>query len=184
MRRWSKVVLVGVVLLAGVAVADARCPDPTQGPGQARPFDVPPSLLVPAVPRPAPSASGPPLLVPAPGGDGDSWQDDRGREYRLGMVDAPEHDECYGSEATAERRRLTAGGFRADVYATDSYGRGVAVVTLPDGANLNVRLARQGFVDDRYVDDFRSEHSTLAAELDAAFEEARRQGRGLWGACP
>ena len=156
MPSWSNVLLVGAVALAAAAVVDGR---------RAEPGDPPAALL------------------PAPGGDGDSWQDTRGREYRLGLVNAPEHDECFGPEATAERRRLTAGGFEAEVYAEDRYGRGLSVVTLPDGRTLNVHLAGEGFADDRYLDDFRSEHPQLAARLDVAFAEARREGRGLWSAC-
>lgn len=128
-------------------------------------------------------AGEPALKTAAPHGDGDSWRDTDGQEYRLGMVNAPEVDECFGPEATAERQRLTADGFRAYVYATDRYGRGVSVVTLADGRNLNVHLARQGFADDRYLDDFADEHPQLAAELDVAFEQARSERRGLWGTC-
>src|SRR5476649_1728023 len=57
-----------------------------------------------------------PLLMPAGGGGGDSWHDATGHEYRLGLVNTPEYNECYGSEATAKRKELTAHGFRADVY--------------------------------------------------------------------
>ncbi len=124
-----------------------------------------------------------PQLRPAPGGDGDSWKDTEGREYRLGLVNTPEVDECFGREATAERQRLTQDGFRAVVYAEDRYGRGLSVVTLPDGRSLNVHLARQGFADDRYLTQFRAENRRLAAQLDEAFAEARRERRGLWGAC-
>ena len=99
------------------------------------------------------------------------------------IVNAPEVDDCFGAEATAERQRLTAGGFRADVYSTDRYGRSVAVVTLRDGRNLNVHLALHGFADDRYLDQFRSEHPELADELGAAFAAAKAERRGLWGAC-
>jgi len=35
-----------------------------------------------------------PLLMPAGGGDGDSWHDTAGREYRLGLVNTPEYAEC------------------------------------------------------------------------------------------
>ena len=154
MPSWSKVLLAGALAVACAAVVDARDDPPASTPAR-----------------------------DSVGGDGDSWRGADGREYRLGLVNAPEHDECFGPEATAERRRLTAGGVRADAYATDRYGRDVSVVTLPDGRNLNVHLARQGFVDDRYLADFRAEHPRLAAELDVAFAEARRERRGLWGAC-
>ena len=140
------------------------------------------ALVVLAVVVPDGRTSGD-LLRAAPGGDGDSWRDASGPERRLGLVNAPEHDECFGPEATAERRRLTAKGYRAEAYATDAHGRSVSVVTLADGLGLNLHLARQGFVDDRYLDDFRSEHPALAAELEVAFAEARRERRGLWGAC-
>ena len=131
----------------------------------------------------SPAAGSGPLLHEAPHGDGDSWKDTAGREYRLGMVNAPEVTECYGAQATKERQRLLAGGFRADVYSKDRYGRGVSEVTLPDGTSLNVLLARTGFVDDRYLAQFRDEKPDLAKRLDAAFAEAKRRHVGLWGAC-
>ena len=124
-----------------------------------------------------------PLLMPASGGDGDSWHDTAGREYRLGLVNTPEHNECYGSEATAKRKELTAHGFRANVYAHDVYGRGVSVVTTPNGVNVNVYLARYGFANDKYLSQFRHENPKLAAQLDNAFAKARSEHRGLWSAC-
>ena len=130
-----------------------------------------------------PKASSP-LLMPAGGGDGDSWHDTKGREYRLGLVNTPEYDECYGSEATAKRKELTAHGFRADVYAHDVYGRGVSLVTTANGVNVNVYLARYGFANDKYLSQFRHENPELAAQLDIAFAKARAEGRGLWSACP
>jgi endonuclease YncB( thermonuclease family) len=123
------------------------------------------------------------LLQPASGGDGDSWKDTSGREYRLGLVNAPEYNACYGSRATAARERLVAGGFRAQVYTTDRYGRSVAVVTTAGGNNVNVWLARNGYADDRYLAQFRHENPALAAELDQAFALAKREHLGLWGAC-
>ncbi len=99
------------------------------------------------------------------------------------MVNAPEADECFGPEATAKRTALTADGFRADSYTVDTYGRSVSVVTTASGLNLNVHLARTGFVDDRYLAQFRSENPSLAAELDRAFAAARAERAGLWGRC-
>lgn len=124
------------------------------------------------------------LLHAAPHGDGDSWKDTQGREYRLGLVNTPELNECYGQTAAAERRRLVRAGFTADVYATDTHGRSVAVVYLADGRNLNVYLARHGFANDKYLAEFRHENPPLARELDAALAAARRERAGLWGACP
>ena len=131
-----------------------------------------------AKPKPAPA-----LLHAAPGGDGDSWKDTAGREYRLGLVNAPETNECYGNVATSKRKQLVAGGFRARVYTHDSYGRSVSVVSLPDGTNLNVWLARHGYVNDKYLAQFRFEEPSLAGQLDVAFAAAKREKAGLWSAC-
>ncbi len=129
----------------------------------------------------APSAAA--LLAAAPGGDGDSWKDTTGREYRLGLVNTPELDECFGRAASDRRKALVRQGFRAQVYATDRYGRSVAAVTLADGRNLNLLLAETGHADDRYLAAHRAENPSLARELDAAFASAKAQRLGLWGAC-
>lgn len=134
----------------------------------------------PTDPRPA---AAPALLQDAGDGDGDSWHDTAGNEYRLGLVNTPERDECFGSEATSERKRLTASGFRARQYATDDYGRAVSVVTTPAGVNVNVHLARRGFADDRYLERFRRENPALAVELDEAFSAAKAEAAGLWSSC-
>lgn len=101
----------------------------------------------------------------------------------MGLVNTPEFDECYGSQATAKRKQLVAGGFRPRPYASDGYGRRVSVITLPDGTNLNVWMARNGYADDRYLAEFRHENLLLATQLDAAFAAAKRGRLGLWGAC-
>jgi endonuclease YncB( thermonuclease family) len=129
---------------------------------------------------PAPAGD---LLDAGSGGDGDSWRDTHGRQYRLGLVNTPETDECFGSQATAERTARTADGFRADVYTVDRHGRHVSMVTTADGTNLNVHLARHGFADDRYLAQFRHENPSLAAELDRAFAAAKAESAGLWGEC-
>jgi endonuclease YncB( thermonuclease family) len=200
MRAHTKAVLgLAAVVVLGVATTDDEPPQATST-GAGRPAVDPPAQPAPPpaaeVPRPSSRPAGPPgteepgasrprsgLLRPAGGGDGDSWRDTEGREYRLGLVNTPEHDECFGPEATAERKQRTAAGFHADVYAIDGYGRSVAVVTLADGTNLNVWLARQGYADDRYLGDFRAENPVLAAQLDQAFAAAEREQAGLWGAC-
>jgi endonuclease YncB( thermonuclease family) len=123
------------------------------------------------------------LLYAARGGDGDSWKDAAGREYRLGLVNAPETGECFGAVATRTRKELVATGFRAETYTIDRYGRRVSVVTLADGRNLNAFLARHGYADDRYLSTFRSENPALAAQLDPAFAAAKAERAGLWAAC-
>jgi endonuclease YncB( thermonuclease family) len=163
MGNWTKL----AVMAAAIALASS-C---TSGTGpEARP-----------VQAAAPASS--PLLMPADGGDGDSWHDTAGAEYRLGLVNTPEYDACYGSQATAKRKDLTAHGFRADVYTHDVYGRGVAIVTTANGVNVNVYLARYGYANDKYLSEFRHENPTLAAQLDTAFAKARAEQLGLWSAC-
>ena len=123
------------------------------------------------------------LLHAASGGDGDSWKDTHGVEYRLGLVNTPELSECYGGTASRMRKQLTAPGFRATSYTTDKYGRHVSIIYLVDGRNLNVLLARNGYANDRYLTEFRHENPSLAAQLDPAFAAARREHLGVWGAC-
>ncbi|MFN2539282.1 MAG: thermonuclease family protein [Mycobacteriales bacterium] len=149
-------------------------------------LDVEPTASAPAVdaqPSAWPAAAAVVWLAAASGGDGDSWKDTTGRAYRLGLVNAPETNECYGGVATRKRRQLTANGFRARVYTRDSYGRAVSVVTLRDGTNLNVYLARHGYANDKYLAEFRHENPSLAAQLDGAFAAAKREKAGLWSAC-
>ena len=181
-----------VVGAAAFLVAVAVLPNLRSAPGAEQlkgSYDAPaaaPVELVPARPSSAavrPQVAAPPLVRAAPGGDGDSWRDTTGRQYRLGLVNAPETNECYGSQATARRRALTAGGFRAQVYTRDAYRRGVAVVTTAAGVNLNVYLARHGFANDRYLAQYRAENPALARQLDAAFAAAKKERAGLWGAC-
>lgn len=174
MRRW--------VGLLAAAVLCAGCLDDPQPPAAARPT-LESSRPEVVRPNPTPAVHLAPLLHAASHGDGDSWKDTAGREYRLGLVNTPEYNECYGSEATAERKRLVANGFRAQVYTTDTYGRLVSVVTTADGTNVNVWLARHGFANDKYLQQFRHENPTLATQLDAAFAAARSEGAGLWSAC-
>jgi endonuclease YncB( thermonuclease family) len=180
-----------VIVVLGCTSVDAEQPPPATVPAAlaragsdaGSPSAADTSAGVPSGPTAGPSRESGGLRQAAAGGDGDSWRDTAGQEYRLGLVNTPETDECFGSQATAERKALTAAGFAADVYTTDSYGRSVAVVRLADGRNLNVQLARYGFANDRYLAQFRSENPPLAGQLDAAFAAARSERRGLWAAC-
>ncbi len=181
MRTATRAASVLVVLLLGTGCSAAERPAPAAALSTAAPETGRPR--VPSGPPRVTSAAAAPLLVAARGGDGDSWRDTAGREYRLGMVNAPEVGDCFGSQATAERKRLVSKGFRAQVYTKDRYGRGVSVVTTASGVVVNVDLARHGFVDDRYLAKFRSENPALARQLDTAFAAAKAERAGLWSAC-
>ncbi|MGQ2911242.1 thermonuclease family protein [Aeromicrobium sp.] len=106
--------------------------------------------------------------------DGDSFEASDGREYRLGMLNTPEPDERCFDEAEAFTRDFLAGGFTADAYDEDDYGRVVAEVLDGEGRSLNVALARSGLADDRYLDPFRGDHPDLANRLDDAFASAKK----------
>ena len=108
--------------------------------------------------------------------DGDSWMASDHREYRLGMVNAPEALEPCGRDAAQFTARFLAGGFTADAYATDPHGRLVAEVFNSSGDSLNVALVEAGYSDDRYLDSFRHEKPGLARRLDAAFDRAATPG--------
>lgn len=122
--------------------------------------------------NPGPTAPNTPLLHVTVLKDGDSWVASDGREYRLGMVNAPEALETCGRDATQFTRRFLADGFTADAYSRDVHGRTVAEVFNPSGASLNVALVEAGYSDDRYLDNFRHENPGLARRLDDAFGKA------------
>lgn len=121
---------------------------------------------------PTPPRTDAPLLHVRAFKDGDSWEASDGREYRLGLVNAPEPSEpCFG-EATQFTRQFLAGGFTADAYATDPHGRHIAEVFNPAGASLNVELARSGFADGTYLETFRRENPDLARRVERALTSA------------
>ena len=130
-----------------------------------------------ATPKPTPSVA---LLYVTNQKDGDSFVASNGKEYRLGLVNAPELDEPCGREAREFSRRFLASGLTVDAYSSDPYGREVAEVFDASGKSLNVALARSGYADDRYLDSFRDENRDLARRLEAAFRvspELRSCGR-------
>jgi len=104
--------------------------------------------------------------------DGDSFVASDGNEYRLGLVNTPEASEQCGAAAAHFTRNFLAAGFTVDAYSRDSYDRRVAEVFDKTGESLNVALARSGYGNDRYLNQFRHENPDLARRLDAAFASA------------
>ena len=121
---------------------------------------------------PGPPTPNTPLLRVTILKDGDSWVASDGREYRLGMVNAPEALERCGRDATQFTGRFLADGFTAEAYSKDVHGRQAAEVFNPSGDSLNVALVEAGYSDDRYLDSFRHENPDLARRLDDAFNRA------------
>lgn len=104
-----------------------------------------------------------------------------GREYRLRYigVDTPERDEPYYAEATEANRQMVAGQtviLVQDVSETDSYGRLLRYVYLPDGRFVNAELLRQGMA--RLVT-FPPDVAQQAY-FGQLQEAARAANRGLW----
>jgi micrococcal nuclease len=105
---------------------------------------------------------------------------------RLLLIDTPEvHGErdCFGPQASARAAQLLPDGadvrVEADRDPTDRYDRALLHVWTGDGVNVGQQLVREGLAEvlvvppnDRYVEEF-----------DAAEQQARAGGRGLWDAC-
>jgi micrococcal nuclease len=91
---------------------------------------------------------------------------------------------CFGKEATNETARLLPRGtpieLVRDAEARDDYARLLAYVyRATDGLSVNVTLAREGFADALSI----PPNTAHAGEFRAAVAAARRERRGLWGAC-
>ena len=115
--------------------------------------------------------------------------DGRQERVRYIGVDTPETKkpgspvECYGKRVSAENERLVEGErvrLVADAEARDRYGRMLAYVyRVDDGRFVNAELVRGGFAQPLTI----PPNVAHAGEFAALARAARRQGRGLWGAC-
>lgn len=114
----------------------------------------------------------------------DLWQ--RQQTVRLLNVDAPETKhpnrivECYGPEAAEFLAKLLPPGTKVqlsyDMETTDEYGRTLAVVYV-DGKSVNVELAAQGLAAPVSFGD----NVSFLPEVQAAADEAKRKGLGIYG---
>lgn len=108
---------------------------------------------------------------------------------RLLEIDTPESQhpdlpvQCFALRATRALERLAPVGSSAWLVAdreeSDRYHRALRYLWNADGVFVNERLVRRGLAravlvapNDRFIDRVR-----------AAEDDARRNGRGLWGAC-
>jgi micrococcal nuclease len=114
---------------------------------------------------------------------------ERETTVRLLEIDTPEHGrdgapaECYAEEASRALADLLPTGStlwaKPDRELLDPYGRTLLYLWTADGVFVNLELVRQGYAEavlfepnDEYIDQMR-----------AAEQQARAEGRGLWGAC-
>ncbi len=99
-------------------------------------------------------------------------------------VDPRKPVQCYGKEASDEVKRLLTDHsvrlrLNPEREELDKYGRHLAYVYLEDGTFLNEHLLESGFAREYtygkpYI--FQKEFRDLE-------DEARKDGRGLWGEC-
>jgi len=95
-------------------------------------------------------------------------------DFRLEGVDAPEHDQPYGNQSTAELRKLIQAKSLVMVPSdTDRYGRTIVRVWI-GSLDVNREMAQRGAVwfDSQYSKD------DLLYRVE---NEARDAKRGLWG---
>jgi endonuclease YncB( thermonuclease family) len=118
-----------------------------------------------------------------------------GQEQRIRIigVDTPETKDpnqpvmCFGAEATAFTSDMIGRAghqvyLEKDVSETDRYGRLLRYVWLPhdDGTRmLNQELVAHGYAQSStYPPDVKYQHLFVEAQ-----QQARNEGRGLWGSC-
>lgn len=157
---------IAVVCLVTIAAAACASPQPTVPPPQA--------LVVEIV-------------------DGDTIVVASGQRteiVRLIGIDTPEvahhgqPGECFGPEAAAHLASLAPVGsivqLSVDEEARDIYGRLLGYVATASTPDVAVQLARDGMADALAIEP----NLATADRVAAAVSEARKAGRGLWGACP
>jgi micrococcal nuclease len=114
--------------------------------------------------------------------DGDSFLANKSNgtevEIRLFGIDAPERNQPWSRKSRdALRDLLQDTGFSVRTITIDTYERTIAVVTLPDGRQVNSAMVEAGhaWVYRRYTDD------PLMIALE---DRAKAENRGLWGLAP
>jgi len=151
--------------------------------------------LVPACSEPSPRSSdkGTGRATVVRPVDGDTLiVDVDGQEERLRLIgiDTPESVaedrpvECYGPESKDRTADLLPSGtevrLERDVEARDKYDRLLAYVTrAEDDVLVNLLLVEEGMAEAQSY----PPNTARQAQLEAAEQEARAAGRGLWGAC-
>lgn len=109
--------------------------------------------------------------------DGDTIVLEGKSRVRLRYVDAPEEGLCGYEQATHELERLAMGkSVRIEETIPDTYGRGMALVYVGNTL-INKEMVSSGWV--RYHHD----NSRVTEEVKAASDLARKEKRGIYGAC-
>jgi micrococcal nuclease len=104
------------------------------------------------------------------------------RRVRYIGINTPEMTKCFGSRARDENTSLVNGKIVrlvSDVSDKDTYGRLLRYVYVGDEF-VNDTLARQGFAVAEPI----KPDTLFAQQFLSAQQEAKRDSRGLWSACP
>ena len=100
---------------------------------------------------------------------------------RIAGIDAPESRQDFGTRSRQMLSRLVKGKtVQAEALSQDRYGRYVAVLTL-NGGDVGLAMISAGLAW-AYRDYFKDLPEGYAEAYEQAENEARRSGRGLWGA--
>lgn len=113
--------------------------------------------------------------------DGDTIELTDGRRVRYIGIDAPELEECFSDEATAENKLLVEGEsvrLEKDISDVDDYGRLLRYV-FTDDEFVNEKLVRNGFARAWNV----PPDIVYKDELFPSQELAKTNSLGLWQAC-
>jgi micrococcal nuclease len=120
--------------------------------------------------------------------DGDTIVLEGGMKLRYIGINAPESVDprraiqCFGKEASSRNTELVNGKMvrlEKDVSETDRYGRLLRYVYVGD-TMINEQLVKDGYaLASAYPPDIKHQPRLKAAE-----EEAKRNKKGLWSACP
>lgn len=109
--------------------------------------------------------------------DGDTIVLEGKSRVRLRYIDAPEKELCGYEQASKELEKLVLGKFvRIEEMVPDTYGRGMALVYVGN-VLINKEMIATGWV--RYHHD----NSNVTEEIKAASDQARKEKRGIYGAC-
>lgn len=109
--------------------------------------------------------------------DGDTVVLEGKSRVRLRYVDAPEKGLCGYEQATRELERLAMGKMvRIEETVPDTYGRGMALV-YAGNTLINKEMVASGWVR------FHHDTSAVTEEVKAVSDTARREKRGIYGAC-
>jgi endonuclease YncB( thermonuclease family) len=115
-------------------------------------------------------------------GDTITVQGNSGREIevRLQGIDAPEHNQAFGEEATANLARLVSGKtVTLDCNGEQTYGRWVCKVLLPNGEDVDLDQVKAGCAW-HYKQYAFSQSEDDQAKYGAAEDSAREARLGLW----